>query len=97
MYTKHEEKLTKQQNKVKSILDKVKCARNLSDNVLQKGSDEEIIESQNLVEERLEKVKKEPNHLSNPIDLNQKWYKTKQVQIDMVSKLFGTGIVFFPT
>ena len=95
MYTKHEEKLTEQQNKVKSILDKVKHAGNLSNNLLQKGSDDEIIESRNLVEERLEKVKKESEDLSKPISLNQKWYKTKQVQIDMVSKLFGPGIVFF--
>ena len=43
MYTKLEEKLTEQQTKGKSILDKVKCARNVSDNVLQKGSDDEIL------------------------------------------------------
>ena len=97
MYARRKEKLTEHQNKVNSILDKVKCAGNLSNNVLQKGSDEEIIESQNLVEERLEKVTKESKYLPKPIALNQKWYKTKKVQIDMVSKLFGTGIVFFST
>lgn len=94
MYAKHEEKLTEQQNEVKTVLDKVKCAGNLSNNVLQKGSDGEIIESRNLVEERLEKVKKESKDLSKPVGMNQKWYKAKQVQIDLVSRLFGAGKVF---
>ena len=94
MYTKLEEKLTERQTKGKSILDKVKCARNVSNNLLQKGSDEEIIESRNLVENRLEKVKMESKNLPKQAYINRRWYETKQVQIDMVSKLFGRGIVF---
>ena len=94
MYTKLEEKLTEQQTKGKSVLDKVKCARNVSDNVLQKGSDEEIIESRNFVEDRLEKVKIESKNLPKQVAMKQRWYETKQLQIDMVSQLFGRGIVF---
>ena len=94
MYTKLEEKLTEQKTKGKSILDKVKCARNMSDNVLQKGSDEEIIESRNFAEDRLEKVKIESKDLPKQVYMNQRWYETKQVQIDMVSQLFNTGILF---
>ena len=95
IYTKLEEKLTEQQTKGKSILDKVKCASNVSNNVLQKGSDEEIIESRNFVEDRLEKVKIESKNLPKQFYMNQRWYETKELQIDMVSQLFGTGIVFF--
>ena len=94
MYTKLQEKLTEQQTKGKTILDKVKCARNVSNNVLQKGSDEEIIESRNLVEDRLEKVKIESKNLPKQVAMKQRWYETKQLQIDMVSQLFGRGIVF---
>lgn len=96
MYANHEGKLAGQQNRVKSILDKVKGAGNLSKNVLLKGSDEEIIESQNLVQERLQTVKKESMDLKGqpkPVSINQKWFAAKQIQIDMISKLFGRGIL----
>ena len=103
MYANREEKLSGQQNKVNSILKKVKCACNLSKNVLQKGSDEEIIESQNLVQEQLEAVKKDFMDIQGqpkPVGVDKKWYPPKQMRIDMISKLFGRGILlcfFQPT
>ena len=94
LYTTHEEQLTGQRNKVESFMDKVKCAGNISKNVLQKGSDEEIIESRKMVEERAETVKKESENvkdLSKPVCIDQSWFAAKQVTFEMVSKLFGGG------
>jgi hypothetical protein len=94
-YTAQKEKLAGQRNSVQSYFDKVKCASNLSKNVLQKGSDEEIIESRRMVEERVEAVNKESEDvkkLSKPRDIKPSWLTTKRVDIEMVSNLFGRGM-----
>ena len=92
VYSNHDGKLASERNKGKSALDKVKCAGNLSRNMLQKGSHEEIIESRIMVEERVENVKKECGNLPKNYKINKKWFTAKQVEIEMVSKLFGAGI-----
>lgn len=92
VYSNHDGKLASERNQGKSVLDKVKCAGNLSRNMLQKGSHEEIIESRIMVEERVENVKKECGNLPKTREINKKWFTAKQVEIEMVSKLFGAGI-----
>ena len=96
LYVAEEKRLAEQQNKVESFLDKVKCAGNMSKNVLQKGSDEEVIESHKMVKERVEAVKTESQGIENaekPVVIDQNWF-LGQVKIEKVSKLFGTGMVF---
>ena len=96
LYAAEEQQLTEQQNKVESFLDKVKCAGNLSKNVLEKGSDEEVIESHKMVKERVEMVKTESQSMENSeksVVIDQNWF-LGQVKIENVSKLFGTGMVF---
>ena len=60
--------------------------------MLQKGSHEEIIESRIIVEERVENVKKECENLPKTREISKTWFTAKQVEIEMVSKLFGAGI-----
>ena len=96
LYVAEEKRLAEQQNKVESFLDKVKCAGNLSKNVLQKGSDEEVIESHKMVKERVEMVKTESQGIESTkkhVVIDQNWF-LGQVKIEKVSKLFGTGMVF---
>ena len=98
LYATHGQQLTGQRNKVESFLDKVKCAGNISKNVLQKGSDEEIIQSRKMVEERVEVVKKESEGIKNfpkPVNINRCWFAAKQINTEMVSKLFGGGMIMF--
>ncbi len=96
LYAAHEKQLAGERKKVESFFDKVKCAGNMSKNLLEKGSDEEIIESRKMVEERVEAVKKESEDvkkLSKPVTINQSWFVAKQVNIKMVSELFGGGMI----
>ena len=96
LYAAQEKRLAEQQDKVESFLDKVKCAGNMSKNVWQKGSDEEVIESHKMVKERVEMVKTEYQDIENPekpVVIDQNWF-LGQLKIEKVSKLFGTGMVF---
>ncbi len=96
LYAAQEKPLAEQQNRVESFLDKVKCAGNMSKNVLQKGSDEEIIESHKMVKERVEMVKTESQGIENAekrVVIDQNWF-LGQVKIEKVSKLLVTGMVF---
>jgi hypothetical protein len=89
-----EKVLAKQRNDVESFLKKVKCAGDLSKNVLKTGSDEEIIESRKLVEERVEMVNESENlkEVSDPNSPGQTMFPIKKVDIGlMVSVLFGAG------
>ena len=98
LYAVHKQLVAEKRNKVESFLDKVNCAGNLSKNVLQKGSDEEIIESRKMVEERVEMVKNESESnkdLSKPVSIDQNWFVAEQVNIEMVLKLLGKGTVRF--
>ena len=98
LYAAHRERLTEQRNKAESFMDRVKCATNLSKNVLEKGSDEEIIESHKMVAERVEMVKKESEsvkNLSKPASVDQDWLAAGQINTEMVLKLFGEGMIQF--
>ena len=98
LYDKHKEQLRGRRDKISSFLDKAKCACTLSKNVLQKGSDEEIIESRKMVEERVEAVKKESNDVKDPVKplgIGKNWFVVKQVDIKLLSSLFGGGMIFF--
>ena len=93
LYVPKEKVLTQQQNDVESFLDQVKCAGSLSKTVLEKGSDEEIIETRKLVEKRIAMVNESEN-LKKPFDpdgVGQNWFAVKKVNIEMVSSLFGEG------
>jgi hypothetical protein len=95
-YAACEEQLAEKRNKLASFMDKVKCAGNISKNVLQKGNDEEIIESRKMVEERVEAVKEESEGVKNfpkPVNINRSWFAAKQVNTEIVSKLFGGGMI----
>ena len=97
LYAAQEKVLAEQQNKVESFLGTVKCAGNLSKNVLQKGSDEEVIESHKMVKERVEMVKTESQAIVNPekpVVIDPNWFLAGQVKTETVSKFFGTGMVF---
>ena len=97
LYAELEKPIAGQRNKVESFLDKVKCAGNLSKNVLQKGSDEEVMESRKMVNERLKAVKTESQGIENPekpVGVNPIWFLAKQVKVETLLKLFGRGMVF---
>ena len=97
IYAEHEKFFVEKRNKVESFLEKVKFAGNLANNVLEKGSDEEIIETLNVVKERVEMVtKNESESMKNLPELtgiNQDWFVTRKIDTEMVSKLFGPGII----
>jgi hypothetical protein len=100
LYTVQEKLLIGHKNKLESFLVKVKFATNLSKDVLEKGSDEEIFESQKMVEERVETVEKESKNvcvenLEKYVKVNINWFKAEPIKLEVISKLCGTGINYF--
>ena len=61
------ESLTKQSTEMKYYVDKVKGSFNLAKNLLEKGNDEEILSSQKMIEENVEKVKAERPWSMKPV------------------------------
>ncbi len=87
LYATKEKQLVEQQKKVESFLNKVKCAGNMSKNVLQKGSDEEVIESHKMVKERVEMGKTESQGIVNPekpVGINPIRFLAGQVKTETV-------------
>ena len=96
LYAAHKEELADEKKRIEFFFDKVKCAGNLSKNVLQKGSNEEIIESRKMVEERVEAVKKESEDVkkfSKPVGVKQSWFAAEYIDIEIITKLFGAGMI----
>ena len=92
MYNQHERKVVAKRKKVEAFLDSVKCAESISKNVLEKGSNEEIIESQKMIQERVEIVKKKyesVNDMQKVAAIDKNWFLPEKVDTDMISKLFG--------
>ena len=64
--------------------------------MLEKGSDEAIIESHKMVKDRVEMVKTKSNGVKNlrkVVNFDSDWFVAKQLKVEMVSKLLATGIV----
>jgi hypothetical protein len=96
LYVVNKELLSGRTNKVESFLDKVKCASNMSKNVLQKGSNEEIIESHKMVKERVEMVKDESETVKDMptlISADKNWFAASQVNSEVILNLFGGGMI----
>ena len=96
VYAVKEKPIVEQQNKVESFLDQVKRAGSLSKNVVEKGSDEEIIESHKMVKERVQMVKRESRGVEDLPKADgfarPNWFVARQVKMEAVSNLFGTGM-----
>ena len=99
MYAEHEKLFVEKRNEVESFLEKVKFSVNLANNVLEKGSDEEIIETHNMVKERVEMVTKNESesvkNLPELTGINQYCFVAQNIDTEIVSKLFGQGIIGF--
>ena len=88
------EPLTEQKNEVKGYVDKVKVSFNLAKNLFEKGNDEEILSSQKMMEENVEKRKAEQPWSMNPVhDGNIEYQDTKINDIDVTTLLDKMGEV----
>ena len=88
------EPLTEQKNEVKSYVDKVKGSFNLAKNLFEKGNDDEILSSQKMMEENVEKMKAEQPWSMNPVhDGNIEYRDTKINNIDVTTLLDKMGEV----
>ena len=93
-YNETQEFLVKQKDEVKAYLDKVKGSVELTKNILEKGTHEEILSFQNEIEENLKKVKNERPTQMKPVHDGNIQYKANPVDnIDTTSNLDKMGEV----
>ena len=84
--------LGKQETDMKVYVEKVKSSTELSNNLLEKGTREEIISFQNEIEESVKKVKNERPTQMKPVHDGNIQYKANPVNnIDTISKLDTMG------
>ena len=82
IYNSRHERLTAQTIELKSFLDKVKGSVDLSKNLLEKGNCEEILSTQKMIDESVEKAKKDCPKTTTPVHDGKIQYRAKQHQID---------------
>ena len=82
MYNSRHKRLATQTNELKSFLDKVKGSVDLSKNLLEKGNCEEILSTQKMIDESVEKAKKDCPKTTRPVHDGKIQYRAKQHQID---------------
>ena len=84
--------LGKQEIDMKVYMEKIKSSTELSNNLLEKGTREEIISFQNEIEENVKKVKNERPTQMKPVHDGNIQYKANPVNnIDTISKLDTMG------
>ena len=93
-YNETYEFLVKQKDEVKVYLDKVKGSVEVTKNLLEKGTHEEILSLQNKIEENVKKVKNEQPTRTKPVHNGNIQYKANPVDnIDTTSNLDKMGEV----
>ena len=95
MYNSTHEKLAGQSNELEFFLNKVKDSVDLSKNLLEKGNCEEILSTQRMVDESVEKAKKDCPKITRPVHDGKISYRAKQRQMnnENLTKVLDIGEV----